>query len=147
MTPSDLPECNLCLNIQLTPAFATGERASKLLPLLGVLAIALASKESIPFSWLWYLYALYCHCIFFFFKCLEISGNNGTDTYLFIHTLLSPGVRLRWKLREPDKDGGISKKEATNEQSGRSNFFLVHRAGIVFIWVRRQIIFHVDDTW
>lgn len=26
-------------------------------------------------------------------------------------------------------------------------FFLVHRAGIVFIWVRRQIIFHVDDTW
>jgi len=50
LTPSDLPECNLCLNIQLTPAFATGERASKLLPLLGVLAIALASKESIPFS-------------------------------------------------------------------------------------------------
>lgn len=84
---------------------------------------------------------------FFFFKCLEISGNNGTDKYLFIHTLLSPGVRLRWKLREPDKNGGISKKEATNEQSGRSNFFLVHRAGIVFIWVRRQIIFHVDDTW
>lgn len=83
----------------------------------------------------------------FFFKCLEISGNNGTDKYLFIHTLLSPGVRLRWKLREPDKNGGISKKEATNEQSGRSNFFLVHRAGIVFIWVRRQIIFHVDDTW
>lgn len=82
-----------------------------------------------------------------FFKCLEISGNNGTDKYLFIHTLLSPGVRLRWKLREPDKNGGISKKEATNEQSGRSNFFLVHRAGIVFIWVRRQIIFHVDDTW
>lgn len=82
-----------------------------------------------------------------FFKCLEISGNNGTDKYLFIHTLLSPGVRLRWKLRELDKNSGISKKEATNEQSGRSNFFPVHGAGIVFIWVRRQIIFHVDDTW
>lgn len=82
-----------------------------------------------------------------FFKCFEISGNNGTDKYLFIHTLLSPGVRLRWKLRELDKNSGISKKEATNEQSGRSNFFPVHGAGIVFIWVRRQIIFHVDDTW
>ena len=82
-----------------------------------------------------------------FFRRLEISGNNGTDKYLFIHTLLSPGVRLRWKLRELDKNSGISKKEATNEQSGRSNFFPVHGAGIVFIWVRRQIIFHVDDTW
>lgn len=82
-----------------------------------------------------------------FFKFLEISGNNATDKYLFIHTLLSPGVRLRWKLRGLDKNSGISRKEATNEQSGRSNFFLVHGAGIVFIWVRRQIIFHVDDTW
>lgn len=98
-----------------------------------------------------FLRALISVCPFlslhFFSRCLEISGNNGTDKYLFIHTLLSPAVRLRWKLRKPDKNGGISKKEATNEQSGRSNFFLVHRAGIVFIWVRRQIIFHVDDTW
>lgn len=125
---SDLPECNLCLNIQLTVALATWEGMSLVsflfFPIHWILKSWLLpwhAEKVVFFAHYFEICALYCHRIFP--QCLEISRNNGTDKYLFIHTLLSPAVRLRWKLRESDKSERISRKEATNEQSGRSNFF------------------------